>query len=250
MIWTLCLVDCFSTFCLIFFFWIFVLFFCLDMFLCVLILATSLFLFLCIMYICYISHAGKVALYSRCPVRPSSAASLIISAGISRGIPCIYCVCPSVVVGFWLLLAHQWAGFTFRMTSQEDWHWLQWMKFCLGLCHRDRFTLVGLWWLLNPLFACVICGANCFMLWYYLKLSIRYFVSGALWEGLQCMLWSATVLPILGQGRSYKVICGWVKAGLNKKTVVPARKKCIFFNQEMFSSLISLVTTFSLSFFF
>ena len=61
---------------------------------------------------------GRVALYSRCLVRPSGSVSLITWAGCSRNVPLHLC-CPPTVIESWLPLSHLCRGLTLRLAYCE-----------------------------------------------------------------------------------------------------------------------------------
>lgn len=62
--------------------------------------------------------------------------SLITWAGYFRGVPCVCCVCPVIVVRRQLLLACQWVGLTLRLTMTTVDNLL-----CGDWSHGVRFTL-------------------------------------------------------------------------------------------------------------
>ena len=60
-----------------------------------------------------------VGLYSRCPVWPSGAVSLISWAGSSRNVPCVGYVGSPITIGSSLILECFWVGTTLRLADHE-----------------------------------------------------------------------------------------------------------------------------------
>ena len=116
---------------------------------------------------------GRVALYSRCLVRPSSAASLTTWAGCSRRVPQVAHVCPPAVVEPGLLLACQWVGLTLRLAGCEGRPLLQQINCYARVTVQSGSCLSGV--LVSPSLPseCVTCRTSCVVLWYGLWIAIR-----------------------------------------------------------------------------
>lgn len=109
---------------------------------------------------------GMVALYSKSFIRPSVAFSLATWDGCSKDIPCVDCVCLSIVIEPQLLLAHHVAG---HVPCCEKYLWLQWTSCCIRAYPREGESLYlcsGACWVHH---LGVIYAANCVVLWCCLK---------------------------------------------------------------------------------
>lgn len=99
---------------------------------CLFILAISLFVSV-YGWIFYIPWFWNSGLITRCFVGASAQSSPIVTrARYSRSVPCVGCMCPPVLVGLWLLWAHQWVWLT-----------LSWLA--VGTSHD--FSEAIMWWL-------------------------------------------------------------------------------------------------------
>lgn len=83
---------------------------------------------------------GRVALCSRLFVGPNSIVSQV-TCRCPRGIPCMSCICPALVIEPWLLLQCQWEGLIRRLTGCEKWPWIQMVA--QGLTPWNRICFSG-----------------------------------------------------------------------------------------------------------
>ena len=151
---------------------------------------------------------GRVALCSRCPMGSIGAVSLITWGRCSKGVPGLGYMCPHAVVEPWLLLACQWVG----LTGCEEWPWLQWGKYFMGVdTMKWDSLLVGFWCLLSvPLgkFSFVELVSLCSgVVWSQpLHVLVVGFLESVSHAGQVQLL---SLLSLGPPGRSCQVICGW-----------------------------------------
>ena len=142
---------------------------------------------------------GRVALYGRCLMG-------------SKSVTCVGCMCPSVVVESLLLLAHQWMGFTLRLTltvrTGQTTACGLWSRCCPHRLESDPVHMVPS---LTTLLFCWVWNQLCHALLWFEAGHRMFWFCGFLGWGVGFGASQGQLLPATGPGmpnRSYKTFWG------------------------------------------